>query len=183
MSGYNEAAVMEKLGKLNESQESIQTLAQWIMYHRKYAAQSVKIWADMIQKGEERRRHSCLKKKKSKLLGSVEKWLRQFCFHQDREATVFCWDLSLDLTFLFLLFMFVSFLFSFFFPFFFSFSFSLAVTTHKKLQFLYVANDIVQHNRKKDGEFVREFATVFPDTVSHVFRFVFPFDFCFFFLS
>jgi len=52
MSGYNEAAVAEKLGKLNESQESIQTLAQWIMYHRKYAAQSVKIWADMIQKGE-----------------------------------------------------------------------------------------------------------------------------------
>ena len=124
MSGYNEAAVMEKLGKLNESQESIQTLAQWIMYHRKYAAQSVKIWADMIQKGEERRRHSCLKKKKkkkSKLLGSVEKWLRQFCFHQDREATVFCWDLSLDLTFLF--FFSCSFLFSF--PFFFLFFFFL----------------------------------------------------------
>jgi len=51
MSGYTESAVLDKFAKLNDSQESIQTLSQWIMYHRKHAATSVRLWAEAIQKG------------------------------------------------------------------------------------------------------------------------------------
>ena len=51
MATYSESIVVEKLHKLNESQESIQTLSQWLMYHKKNYKKSVEIWAQEIQNG------------------------------------------------------------------------------------------------------------------------------------
>jgi len=94
MSGFSEDNVKERLQKVNESQESIQTVSQWLMYHKKHAKQSVQIWAQLMHR----------------------------------------------------------------------------VPLNKKLLFLYVANDVIQINRKKGGEFVREFSAVFPDAIAHLYR-------------
>ncbi|KAI8908807.1 hypothetical protein DFJ77DRAFT_473352 [Powellomyces hirtus] len=46
-------------------------------------------------------------------------------------------------------------------------------TPARKLSFLYLANDVVQNSRRKGDEFVKEFAKVFPETLPHVFRYVY----------
>jgi hypothetical protein len=44
MSTYTEKVLIEKLNKMSNSQQSIQTLSHWIMYHKKRYVESVKIW-------------------------------------------------------------------------------------------------------------------------------------------
>ncbi|KAK0727360.1 RNA polymerase II-binding domain-containing protein [Lasiosphaeria miniovina] len=46
---YNDDAVLSKLSALNESQESIATTAQWIMFHRRHAAQTVHLWLTKLR--------------------------------------------------------------------------------------------------------------------------------------
>jgi len=50
MTGYSEQDFVEKLKRLSNSQQSIQTLAHWIMFHRKSFKQSVHIWDREIRK-------------------------------------------------------------------------------------------------------------------------------------
>ncbi|KIW04554.1 hypothetical protein, variant [Verruconis gallopava] len=45
---YNEDAVKAKLAALNETQEAIVTVAQWIMFHRRYAERTAQIWNQRI---------------------------------------------------------------------------------------------------------------------------------------
>ena len=44
MSGFSEAVLEKKLGELNNSQQSIQTLSLWLIHHRKHHAAIVKTW-------------------------------------------------------------------------------------------------------------------------------------------
>lgn len=46
---YNDDAVKAKLTSLNESQDSIVTVAQWIMFHRRHAVQTAKLWLNSLQ--------------------------------------------------------------------------------------------------------------------------------------
>ncbi|KAK3997664.1 regulation of nuclear pre-mRNA domain-containing protein 1A [Cladorrhinum sp. PSN332] len=41
---YTDDAVLSKLSALSETHESIATTAQWIMFHRRHAAQTVRLW-------------------------------------------------------------------------------------------------------------------------------------------
>ncbi|KAK9470130.1 RNA polymerase II-binding domain-containing protein [Dipodascopsis tothii] len=41
---YSEDVVASKLSSLNETQESIVNIAQWVMFHRRYAEQTVRTW-------------------------------------------------------------------------------------------------------------------------------------------
>ncbi|TPX63595.1 hypothetical protein SpCBS45565_g06511 [Spizellomyces sp. 'palustris'] len=98
MTSYTEEALVQKLARLVETQDSITVLSQWLMYHRKHAGASVQTWARELHKAP----------------------------------------------------------------------------SHRKLGFLYLANDVVQNSRRKGEEFVREFAKVFPETVPHVYRHTAP---------
>ncbi|XP_016982989.2 regulation of nuclear pre-mRNA domain-containing protein 1B [Drosophila rhopaloa] len=44
MSAFTETALLKKLGELNSSQQSIQTLSLWLIHHRKHSAAIVKTW-------------------------------------------------------------------------------------------------------------------------------------------
>ncbi|XP_017058872.1 regulation of nuclear pre-mRNA domain-containing protein 1B [Drosophila ficusphila] len=44
MSAFTETALLKKLGELNSSQQSIQTLSLWLIHHRKHSASIVKTW-------------------------------------------------------------------------------------------------------------------------------------------
>ncbi|KAK0635677.1 RNA polymerase II-binding domain-containing protein [Bombardia bombarda] len=46
---YTDDAVLSKLSALNETHESIATTAQWIMFHRRHAAQTVHLWLTKIR--------------------------------------------------------------------------------------------------------------------------------------
>jgi len=74
----------ERLHRLNETQESIQTLSYWITFHKRHCLSSVKLW-----------------------------------YHEFQQAP-----------------------------------------SSKKLTLLYLANDIMQHNKKKGGEFIEEFGKI-----------------------
>eukprot|EP01114_Cavostelium_apophysatum_P024443 TRINITY_DN9567_c0_g1_i1.p1 TRINITY_DN9567_c0_g1~~TRINITY_DN9567_c0_g1_i1.p1 ORF type:complete len:381 (-),score=77.00 TRINITY_DN9567_c0_g1_i1:8-1150(-) len=50
MSAYSEQVLSEKLAKMNNTQQSIQTLSHWIMYHRKRYIQSVEVWENELIK-------------------------------------------------------------------------------------------------------------------------------------
>ncbi|KAI9004498.1 RNA polymerase II-binding domain-containing protein [Hyaloraphidium curvatum] len=50
MSAFSEAALVDKLMKVNETQESITFVSHWIMYHRKHAAMIAETWAKEIRK-------------------------------------------------------------------------------------------------------------------------------------
>jgi len=50
MTGFSEQDFVEKLKRLSNSQQSIQTLAHWIMFHRKAYKQSVHLWDKEIKK-------------------------------------------------------------------------------------------------------------------------------------
>lgn len=46
---YSDDAVRAKLSALNESQESIVTVAQWIMFHRRHADRTASLWLERLQ--------------------------------------------------------------------------------------------------------------------------------------
>lgn len=46
---YNDDAVRAKLSSLNESQDSIVTVAQWIMFHRRQADRTASLWLTRLQ--------------------------------------------------------------------------------------------------------------------------------------
>jgi regulator of Ty1 transposition protein 103 len=50
MSVYSEDVLVEKLSKLTDTQQSIQMLSHWIMYHRKRYKQSVELWQRELQR-------------------------------------------------------------------------------------------------------------------------------------
>ncbi|KAJ4302130.1 hypothetical protein N0V88_002266 [Collariella sp. IMI 366227] len=46
---YTDDAVLSKLSALNESHDSIATTAQWIMFHRRHASQTVHLWLTKLK--------------------------------------------------------------------------------------------------------------------------------------
>ncbi|PQE05459.1 putative Regulator of Ty1 Transposition protein [Rutstroemia sp. NJR-2017a BBW] len=46
---YNDDAVLAKLSALNETQESIVTVAQWVMFHRRYADRTGQLWLQKLK--------------------------------------------------------------------------------------------------------------------------------------
>ncbi|CAG9768134.1 unnamed protein product [Ceutorhynchus assimilis] len=53
--GFTESALIKKLADLNSSSQSIQTLALWLIHHRKHYATVVKIWARELIKAQKDR--------------------------------------------------------------------------------------------------------------------------------
>ncbi|KAH8379972.1 hypothetical protein KR009_008220 [Drosophila setifemur] len=49
MSAFTETALLKKLGELNSSQQSIQTLSLWLIHHRKHSAAIVKTWQKELE--------------------------------------------------------------------------------------------------------------------------------------
>ncbi|KAK9457004.1 RNA polymerase II-binding domain-containing protein [Dipodascopsis uninucleata] len=45
---YSEDVVASKLSSLNETQEAIVNIAQWVLFHRRYADQTVKTWTKAL---------------------------------------------------------------------------------------------------------------------------------------
>ncbi|KAJ3195240.1 Regulation of nuclear pre-mRNA domain-containing protein 1A [Irineochytrium annulatum] len=94
MSKYSEESLVQKLGRLVDTQDSISLSTQWLMYHRKHAKTSVQVWS--------------------------------------REVT--------------------------------------KASAARKLTLLHLCNDVVQMSRKKGEEFIKEFAKVLPESLSHIYR-------------
>lgn len=46
---YTDDAVKAKLSALNETQESIVTVAQWVMFHRRHADRTAAIWLQKLK--------------------------------------------------------------------------------------------------------------------------------------
>ncbi|KAL9120592.1 MAG: hypothetical protein Q9187_002848 [Circinaria calcarea] len=46
---YNDDAVKAKLSALNETQESIVTVAQWVMFHRRHADRTAQLWLQRLK--------------------------------------------------------------------------------------------------------------------------------------
>ncbi|KAI0016718.1 RNA polymerase II-binding domain-containing protein [Xylariomycetidae sp. FL0641] len=46
---YNDDAVLAKLSALSETQDSIVTVAQWIMFHRRHADRTVQLWLQRLK--------------------------------------------------------------------------------------------------------------------------------------
>lgn len=46
---YTDDAVKAKLSALNETQESIVTVAQWVMFHRRHADRTGTIWLQKLK--------------------------------------------------------------------------------------------------------------------------------------
>lgn len=46
---YTDDAVRAKLSALNETQESIVTVAQWVMFHRRHAERTGTIWLQKLK--------------------------------------------------------------------------------------------------------------------------------------
>ncbi|KAI5284435.1 hypothetical protein KEM55_001068, partial [Ascosphaera atra] len=46
---YTDDAVKAKLSALNETQESIVTVAQWVMFHRRHADRTAQLWLEKIR--------------------------------------------------------------------------------------------------------------------------------------
>lgn len=46
---YTDDAVRAKLSALNETQESIVTVAQWVMFHRRHADRTGTIWLQKLK--------------------------------------------------------------------------------------------------------------------------------------
>jgi regulator of Ty1 transposition protein 103 len=51
MSAFTESALIKKLGDLNTSSQSIQTLSLWLIHHRKHNEKIVSIWMKELAKG------------------------------------------------------------------------------------------------------------------------------------
>lgn len=52
MTSFSESALEQKLGELNNSQQSIQTLSLWVIHHRKHCKTIVNVWYRELQKGK-----------------------------------------------------------------------------------------------------------------------------------
>ncbi|XP_078485048.1 regulation of nuclear pre-mRNA domain-containing protein 1B-like [Ciona intestinalis] len=52
MSSFSESALTKKLGELNNSQQSIQTLSLWVIHHRKHARTIVQVWQTELIKAK-----------------------------------------------------------------------------------------------------------------------------------
>ena len=52
MSSFSESAFTKKLGDLNNSQQSIQTLSLWVIHHRKHAKTIVQVWQTELIKAK-----------------------------------------------------------------------------------------------------------------------------------
>lgn len=53
----HEASFRDKLAKLSQSQESIQTLSRWVQFHKAHAAEAAAVWAaEALGTGDEDRR-------------------------------------------------------------------------------------------------------------------------------
>jgi regulator of Ty1 transposition protein 103 len=46
---YTDDAVKAKLSALNETQEGIVTVAQWIMFHRRHADRTAQLWMGRLR--------------------------------------------------------------------------------------------------------------------------------------
>jgi len=51
MAAFSDADLLDKLHRLNSTQQSIQTLSHWIMCHRRNAFRIVELWSQELQKG------------------------------------------------------------------------------------------------------------------------------------
>lgn len=51
MSSYSVQVLQEKLARLSQSQDSIETLSLWIIHHKSKASTSVAVWLEEFQKG------------------------------------------------------------------------------------------------------------------------------------
>ena len=49
MSGYSDDVVKQKLSALNETQDSIVTTAQWLMFHRRQAQRTAELWLHKVK--------------------------------------------------------------------------------------------------------------------------------------
>jgi len=56
MSAYTEEVLVDKLNKLNNTQQSVQTLAHWVMFHRKRCVQSIQVWDREVFKANKERK-------------------------------------------------------------------------------------------------------------------------------
>lgn len=52
MAAFSEDNLVKKLGDLNNSQQSIQTLSLWLIHHRKHSKAITEIWIRELKKGE-----------------------------------------------------------------------------------------------------------------------------------
>jgi regulator of Ty1 transposition protein 103 len=46
---YTDDAVKAKLSALNETQEGIVTVAQWVMFHRRHAERTAQLWLQKLR--------------------------------------------------------------------------------------------------------------------------------------
>lgn len=53
---YNDEAVLAKLSALNETQESIVTVAQWVMFHRRHADKTGLLWLQRLKDSSSNKR-------------------------------------------------------------------------------------------------------------------------------
>ena len=51
MSSFSDNNFVKKLGELNNTQQSIQTLSLWLIHHRKHSKTIVQVWLREMQKG------------------------------------------------------------------------------------------------------------------------------------
>ncbi|KAI6652265.1 Regulation of nuclear pre-mRNA domain-containing protein 2-like [Oopsacas minuta] len=56
MSSFNKKSLQDKLHRLNSSQESIETLSHWIIHHKQYAEDSVRIWKESFKESDPEKR-------------------------------------------------------------------------------------------------------------------------------
>ena len=52
MSSFSTAVFVKKLGELNNTTPSIQTLSLWLIHHRKHASMVVQTWKKEVIRGE-----------------------------------------------------------------------------------------------------------------------------------
>ena len=52
MSSFSNAVFVKKLGELNNTTPSIQTLSLWLIHHRKHASTVVQTWKKEVLRGE-----------------------------------------------------------------------------------------------------------------------------------
>ena len=52
MSSYNKKSLEDKLHRLNSSQESVETLSHWIIHHKQYAEESIRLWKDFFKESQ-----------------------------------------------------------------------------------------------------------------------------------
>ncbi|KAJ8400564.1 hypothetical protein AAFF_G00393330 [Aldrovandia affinis] len=100
MSSFSECALEKKLSELSNSQQSVQTLALWIIHHRKHSAPIVHVWHRELKKAKSNRKLTFLylandviqnsKRKGPDFTREFESVLLDACSHVAREADGGC---------------------------------------------------------------------------------------------